>query len=185
MSDKPKRIGGPTGNRSGRGRGRGGSPTGKGRPIKGGSAMEESTNLEQLINRAKDAIEQAKKLTTKDRKKLKSSTFCGPGRSFPVPDCKHVAVAKTYLGRAKFSSSTKAKIAACINRKAKALGCGVSKKAKAGEGDFLIYRELSAAEKDLYRSEVFASTKELVELSLKQPDMDLGEWSDLLDDVTE
>ena len=54
-----------------------------------------------------------------------------PGRSFPVPDCEHVRVAKTYLGRSKFSKSTKQKIAACINRKAKALKCNVTKKAKA------------------------------------------------------
>ena len=30
-----------------------------------------------------------KKLTTKDRKKLKKSVFCGPGNSFPCNDCKH------------------------------------------------------------------------------------------------
>lgn len=43
-----------------------------------GYCGEES--LTKLIDRAQRAI--GKKLTTKDRKKLKSGTFCGPGRSF-------------------------------------------------------------------------------------------------------
>lgn len=129
-------------------------------------------NMKEILGRAHRAIEEAKKLTTKDRKKLKKSTFCGPDRSFPVPDCKHVATAKAYLGRSKFSQETKKKIAACINRKAKQLGCDVSKKAKASR-DYPFYRELSAEEKDLYRSEVFKTTKELVEKSIKSPGMDL------------
>lgn len=124
-----------------------------------GYCDEES--LDKLIARAYKAI--GKKLTTKDRKKLKSSTFCGPGKSFPVPDCKHVAVAKAYLGRAKFSAETKKKIAACINRKAKALGCDVSKKAKASKK----FIELSYSEKKLYSSDVFKSTKALVDASIK------------------
>lgn len=137
--------------------------------------MAKNSVPQELLDRANSAIEEAKKLTTKDRKKLKSSTFCGPDRSFPVPDCKHVATAKAYLGRSKFSADTKKKIAACINRKAKQLGCDVSKKAKAGqeERDYLFYRELSAEQKDLYRSEVFATTRALVEESIKNPGMDL------------
>lgn len=133
----------------------------------------ESSNFIELFNRADKAIEEAKKLTTKDRKKLKSSTFCGPGRSFPVPDCKHVAVAKTYLGRAKFSTSTKQKIAACINRKAKQLGCNTSKKAKASEDTYPLFIELSYEQKKLYSSDIFESTKKLVEDSIVNPDMDL------------
>lgn len=130
-----------------------------------------NNGMDQLFERAQKALETAKKLTTKDRKKLKSSTFCGPGRSFPVPDCKHVAVAKTYLARAKFSASTKKKIAACINRKAKQLGCNTSKKAKANEQ--LKFIELSYEQKQLYSSDVFATTKQLVEESINNPDMDL------------
>ena len=130
-------------------------------------------NMNQLFDRAQKALEEAKKLSTKDRKKLKSSTFCGPNRSFPVPDCKHVAVAKTYLGRAKFSAATKKRIAACINRKAKQLGCDTSKKAKASEDTLPRFIELSYAEKRLYSSDVFESTKQLVEESIKNPEMDL------------
>jgi hypothetical protein len=124
-------------------------------------------SLKKSINRVMEAIEKAKKLTTKDRKKLKSSTFCGPNRSFPVPDCKHVAVAKAYLGRSKFSQSTKQRIAACINRKAKALGCSVSKKAKASSNDL---------PKDLQKlgdSVVFKTTRELVDQSIENEGMEL------------
>ena len=128
-----------------------------------------SNYLNKLIDRANKALETAKPLTTKQRKKMKKSTFCGPGRSFPVPDCKHVAVAKAYLGRSKFSKSTKKKIAACINRKAKQLGCDVSKKAK----DSIKYIELSAEQKRLYSSDIFAETKGLVEESIKNPDLEL------------
>jgi len=128
------------------------------------------------FERAEKAM--GKKLTTKDRKKLKKSTFCGPDRSFPVPDCKHVATAKAYLGRSKFSKATKKKIAACINRKAKQLGCKVSKKAKAhydeaGKFEYNRFIELSAEEKKLYTSDVFKATRKLVDNSMKSPNSDL------------
>lgn len=134
----------------------------------------DNNTFEGLVERAKEAIEESKKLTTKDRKKLKSSTFCGPNRSFPVPDCKHVATAKAYLGRSNFSASTKKKIAACINRKAKALGCTPGKKAKASmEEWYPKYIELSTEEKKVYSSDDFKSTKELVEESINNPGLEL------------
>lgn len=37
-------------------------------------------SLENAIKGINETIEEAKALTTKDRKKLKSSTFCGPNR---------------------------------------------------------------------------------------------------------
>lgn len=135
--------------------------------------IENINTLSGLISKANRIMESAKKLTTKDRKKLKSSTFCGPNRSFPVPDCKHVAVAKAYLGKAKFSASTKKKIAACINRKAKSLGCKTTKKAKANR-DHPIYIELSYEQKQLYTSDIFATTRELVDASIDEPDMELN-----------
>lgn len=122
-------------------------------------------SLKEAINKVNEAIEESKKLTTKDRKKLKSSTFCGPNRSFPVPDCKHVAIAKAYLNRSNFSKSTKQKIAACINRKAKQLGCKVSKPAKA-KGT-ITWDDLSFSEVALADTTIFKTTKELVEQSLK------------------
>ena len=119
-------------------------------------------------NKAMGRVEESKTLTTKDRKKLKKSTFCGPNKSFPVPDCKHVATAKAYLGRSKVSKATKQKIAACINRKAKSLGCNVTKKAKAYTE--YSYKTLDKDAKVLYSSDIFATTKELVDWSLKNPD---------------
>jgi len=117
--------------------------------------------LRESIDKVNEAIENSKKLTTKDRKKMKSGTFCGPNRSFPVPDCKHVGTAKAYLGRSNFSAATKKRIAACINRKAKSLGCTPGKKAKAD------FEELDIELRQLADSEIFKSTKELVESSLK------------------
>lgn len=129
--------------------------------------------LDEVFDRANKALEEAKTLTTKDRKALKSSTYCGPGRSFPCNDCSHVAAAKAFLGRSKFSESTKKKIAACINRKAKQLNCGGEKKAKASESEFPKFIELSYEQKVLYASDVFAETKALVEESIKDPGLEL------------
>lgn len=135
--------------------------------------IESINTLSGLISKANRIMESAKKLTTKDRKKLKSSTFCGPNRSFPVPDCKHVAVAKAYLGKSKFSAATKKKIAACINKKAKSLGCKTTKKAKANR-EYPIYIELSYEQKQLYTSDAFETTRELVDASIDDPDMDIN-----------
>lgn len=63
-----------------------------------------------------------KVLTTKDRKRLHKQTFCGPNRSFPVNDKQHVISAKVFLKRSKYTPEQKAKIKACINRKAKKYG---------------------------------------------------------------
>jgi hypothetical protein len=133
--------------------------------------------MKELMERARKAIEESKKLTTKDRKKMSKGTFCGPNRSFPVNDCQHASTAKAFLGRSKFSASAKAKIAACINRRAKALGCKPGKKAKAEWSDdfYPKYIELSAEEKGLYRSDIFVSTRELMEESISNPGLELFE----------
>jgi len=135
--------------------------------------------MKELMDRARKAIEESKKLTTKDRKKMSKGTFCGPNRSFPVNDCQHAATAKAFLGRSKFSSSTKAKIAACINRRAKALGCKPGKKAKAdvewADDFYPKYIELAVEEKRLYSSDIFESTKDLVEESINNPGLELFE----------
>jgi len=68
----------------------------------------------------KDAV-----LTTAARKKLPNSAFCGPDRSFPAHDKSHVrnALARLSQGFPKdASATTKARILACVKRKAKALG---------------------------------------------------------------
>lgn len=130
--------------------------------------------IDKLIERADKVM--GKKLTTKDRKKLKSSVFCGPNRSFPVPDCKHVGVAKAYLSRSKFSEATKKKIAACINKRAKALKCNVSKKAKA---------DVDLLDNELANSVVFESTKNFVEESINNPDLELFEKEGQIYDLFE
>ena len=81
-----------------------------------------------------------------------------------------VAIAKAYLARSKFSKSTKKKIAACINRRAKILKCNVSKKAKASD---LNYFNMAADEKRLYNSKVFGTTRKLVHKSIKEEGLDL------------
>ena len=115
------------------------------------------------VNKEIDAVEKSKKLTTKDRKDMKAGTFCGPNRSFPVNDCKHASTAKSFLKRSKFSQATKKRIAACINRKAKSMGCPAGKPAKA---DIEIAKKLEDAE-------IFKTTRELVEQSLENEGMEL------------
>jgi len=126
-------------------------------------------SLIKAINDVNKAIEKAKPLTTKQRKKLKKGTFCGPNRSFPVNDCTRVRAAKVYLNRSKFSKSTKQRIAACINRKAKALGCPGTKPAKA-KG---VIEVVSTADQKVMDSSIFKTTKELVELSIENEGMTL------------
>lgn len=69
-----------------------------------------------------ETVEDAK-LSTEKRNKLPKSSFCGPNRSFPVPDCAHVTAARRLVNRAKVSESTKSSILTCVNRKARAMGC--------------------------------------------------------------
>jgi len=66
-------------------------------------------------------LEEAK-LTKKQRKSLSGKSFCGPDRSFPVPDCNHVQAALSLIGKYKGPGS-KSAIRTCIYRKAKRLGC--------------------------------------------------------------
>ena len=62
-----------------------------------------------------------KTLTTEERNRLKESTFCGPERSYPVPDESHAVAA---LSRAKQYASDELykKIKSCVCRKAVANG---------------------------------------------------------------
>lgn len=91
-----------------------------------GYPQEETDDAEGVM----EGKVQDKKLTTAARKKLSKTTFCGPGRSFPVPDCKHAATAKTYLARYKGPGDKKT-ILACVVRKQRSLGCtGFGKTAK-------------------------------------------------------
>jgi len=81
--------------------------------------------LEQIVDDLGEVIPEFKdaKLSTKSRKALSDSSFCGPNRSFPVNDCAHYTAALRLLNRAKVSSDTKAKIRSCVNSRGKKLGC--------------------------------------------------------------
>ena len=63
------------------------------------------------------------KLSTEAREKLEADAFCGPDRSFPVPDCTHVTAARRLIGRAKLSADQKKRVLACVDRKAQQLSC--------------------------------------------------------------
>jgi len=133
--------------------------------------MSLKESLRAAIDKANEAVEKAAKLTTKTRKALKSSTFCGPNRSFPVNDCAHVRAAKVYLKRSKFSKATQQRIAACINRKAKALGCPGAIPAKA-KGS-LEYADLTPQEQIIFDGATFTETRELVNQSINNEGMEL------------
>ena len=62
------------------------------------------------------------KLSTEKRENLEGSAFCGPERSFPVPDCAHYTAAKKLIGRYK-GPGDKGRIMACIERKGKSMKC--------------------------------------------------------------
>lgn len=68
-------------------------------------------------------VNEDKMLSTEARNSLPDSAFCGPERSFPVPDCAHVTAARRLIGRSKYSDSTKSKILACVDKKAQAMKC--------------------------------------------------------------
>lgn len=74
--------------------------------------------LNKMIGFLSDA-----KLSAERRKKLSSNQFCGPNKSFPVPDCPHVTAALRLLNRAKLTPDQKARVKACVLRKQKTLGC--------------------------------------------------------------
>jgi hypothetical protein len=76
------------------------------------------------------------KLSTEKRSNLSNSTFCGPDRSFPVPDCAHVTAARRLIGRYK-GPGDKTAILACVSRKAKALGCGTSSDSEKKEQEII------------------------------------------------
>lgn len=130
-------------------------------------ALKEAIN--KVYKAIKNADEIAAKLTTKTRKKLPATAFCGPNRSFPVHDCVHVRAAKVYLKRSKFSRATQQRIAACINRKAKALGCPGKIPAKAKGAEEAIDKKLQ----QLMDGDTFKATRELVEQSIENEGMEL------------
>ena len=71
------------------------------------------------------------KLSTTSRDKLSASAFCGPNRSFPVHDKAHAIAAMRMLGR--YKGGDKEAIRSCIDRKAKSMCVGSTKKSETEE----------------------------------------------------
>jgi hypothetical protein len=73
-------------------------------------------------------IEEAK-LSYAERKDLPSSAFCGPDRSYPASDAKHVRAGLQRLSQfwGKISPSVRMKIYRCLLRRAKRFGVEVDK----------------------------------------------------------
>lgn len=87
------------------------------------------------------------KISTETKKKMKTSVFCGPNRSFPIPDCSHVTAAKRLIGKYK-GPGNKSKILACVNRKATALGCDASKDSLTTEVNSMVITLKDALDND-------------------------------------
>jgi hypothetical protein len=99
--------------------------------VGGSEEVNEDAHYEDLIKELQAMVDEGvitakemedAKLSGEQRKGLSKGTFCGPDRSFPVPDCAHVTAARRLIGRYKGPGS-KTNILACVARKAKALGC--------------------------------------------------------------
>lgn len=86
---------------------------------------EESSIDWELLDMALSysVMQEDAQLSTEQRNELPDSAFCGPERSFPVPDCAHVTAARRLISRAKVSGSVKQKIMACVNTKAGKMSC--------------------------------------------------------------
>lgn len=109
-----------------------------------------------LVEHPEDA-----KLSSAQRKRLPGSSFCGPNKSFPVPDCAHVTAARRLIGRASVSAGTKSKILACVSRKASALGCDA--KAKKDQEEAAKVTVDSKSKEDCACKETDAKIKELTD----------------------
>ena len=103
-----------------------------------------------------------KKISTEKRKSLGKSTFCGPDRSFPVPDCAHVTAARRLIGRYK-GPGDKSKILGCVSRKASSLGC--ESKSDNLQGESMVITLKDALETDVVKqhidSEILKATQTL------------------------
>jgi len=71
------------------------------------------------------------KLTYKRRQKLPTSAFCGPKRSYPVHDAAHVRNALARLSQfgGRLKPAVRARILACVKRRAKRFGVEISETA--------------------------------------------------------
>lgn len=127
-------------------------------------------------------IQEDAQLSTEARNKLPDSAFCGPERSFPIPDCAHVTAAKRLIGRYKGSDATKAKIMACVNKKASSMSCEKSEDYMQLRKDF---EELQNQYSDL--EDKFKTVLESLVVKSKKKDAEIVEIEtndDLIEDST-
>ena len=108
---------------------------------------QEDTIIKYIMEVEGEPYEEAK-LTYQRRKELPTSAFCGPNRSYPAHDAAHVRNAVARLSRfgGKFSPAVRARIMACLKRRAKRFGVEISETA---EGKLLLAKyddELSEEE---------------------------------------
>jgi len=93
---------------------------------------------------------------SKERHSMKT-TFCGPNKTFPIPDCKHAAVAMAMLKWprvvAKYSASARASIASCVRSRAKTLNCPMAKKKDNSEQVKILTDEVNKIKTDLQEKE--------------------------------
>lgn len=90
--------------------------------------MEEWQTISELEGLT---VEEAK-LSYAERKDLPSTAFCGPDKSYPAYDARHVRNALARLHFVK-SPAIRAKIMACLRRRAKKFGIDVSESDITGE----------------------------------------------------
>ncbi len=72
-------------------------------------------------------LQEDKALSTEARNRLPDDVFCGPDKSFPIPDCAHVTAARKLIGQSKLSEVQKKSVLDCVSRKAKIMECDKSK----------------------------------------------------------
>ena len=105
-------------------------------------------------------------ITPEKRKAMRASTFCGPDRTFPVSDCKHCATAMAMLNWpkvvAKYSASSRSRIASCVRTKAKSMSCPMSKSSDA-EQDVVITWEDKEHEELLKFDSDFIAVMEIID----------------------
>jgi hypothetical protein len=71
-------------------------------------------------------LQEDKALSAEARNRLPDDVFCGPDKSFPIPDCAHVTAARRLIGQSKLSESQKKSVLGCVSRKAKIMECDKS-----------------------------------------------------------
>lgn len=79
------------------------------------------------LDLALTALMEDKALSAEARNRLPTDVFCGPDKTFPVPDCAHVTAARRLINQSKLSDDQKKKVLSCVSGKSKSMECEKSK----------------------------------------------------------